>query len=82
MTCRIPGCSRKIHSRGLCNRHYLQYWRRGGFLPPKPPPPPTEQEIELRRQLAAAKRCYDLVVGTATRILWRRIVKLLEGKLR
>ena len=31
-TCLVEGCGEKLHSRGLCNRHYIRYRRHGNPL--------------------------------------------------
>lgn len=31
LQCYLPGCLRMARARGLCEKHYVQAWRRGDF---------------------------------------------------
>lgn len=31
-SCLIPECGKSVLARGLCKKHYAQWWRRGGTM--------------------------------------------------
>ena len=80
--CSVPGCTHAVHSRRLCNMHYLRLRKTGSLhLTPKPEPVLTdirteaEKEQDRALQIAKARECYNLAVGLNALKFWRGQLK-------
>lgn len=88
--CAAPGCLKPVHAKGYCRCHYGQIWRRGTLYEVRRKKAHAEvmadggREDRLRsleRELARARRMYDLTVGLSGRMRWRDEIRRLEAEL-
>lgn len=89
--CIVEGCNSASHAKGYCRRHYGQIWRRGTIYNDTPKENTTAPESDMRRddrlralerELRKAQQMYDVVVGTAGRIKWRREMEAVQHEIR
>ena len=89
--CIVEGCTCASHAKGYCRRHYGQIWRHGTIYNETPKAQTTAPESDMRRddrvrtlerELKKAQQMYDVVVGTAGRIKWRREMEAVQHEIR
>ncbi len=89
--CIVEGCECLSHAKGYCRRHYGQIWRRGTIYNETPKENTTAPESGMRRddrlralerEFKKAQQMYDVVVGTAGRIKWRREMEAVQHEIR